>query len=104
MEAKATLNENTIKGLMDRCGMMERAIKEIIEHIQHQNVFNESAKTTMTSLVEEVKTHHCNFQEVAWVLQNHENHISNSETVAQQKTSYINALISDSENRGLWIG
>ena len=83
MEAKATLQENTIKELVERYGMMEGAIKEIIEHIQRQNVFNTSAKTTMASLVEEVKTHHGNFQEVAWVLQNHENHIANSETVAQ---------------------
>ena len=104
MEAKATLQENTIKELVERYGMMEGAIKEIIEHIQRQNVFNTSAKTTMASLVEEVKTHQGNFQEVAWVLQNHENHITNSETVAQQMTSYINALFNDNENKSLWIG
>ena len=57
MEAKATLQENTIKELVERYGMMEGAIKEIIEQIQRQNVFDASAKTTMASLVEEVKTH-----------------------------------------------
>ena len=104
MAAKIELHQNTIATLMERFGTMESAIARIAEHVQHQNVFNQSAKTSIDQLVEEAKAHQKCFQEVAKVLQNHEQHIANSGAVAQQMAQYIDALIKDNENKTLWIG
>ena len=99
MEAKALLQENIVKELGERYGIVERAIWESSDQVQCQNAFNASAKTTMASLVEEVNTHHGNFQEVVWVLGNNDNHIPDNGFVAQQMTQYIDAQIKDNEKR-----
>ena len=103
-KAKIEHNENTVATLVERFGTMELAIARIAEHVQHQNVFNQSAKTSIDQLVEEAKAHQKCFQEVAKVLQNHEQHIANSCAVAQQMEQYIDAPIKDNENKSLWIG
>ena len=82
---------------------MESAISQIAEQAQHQNVFIQSAKTSIDEAVDEVKTHQKNFQEVAKVLQNHEQHIENNGAVAKQMEQYINALIRENENKSLRI-
>ena len=83
---------------------MESAIAQIVEHVQHQNVFNQSAKKTIDEVMDEAKAHQKCFREVAKVLQNHEQHIINNGAVAQQMAQYIDALIKDNENKSLWIG
>ena len=104
MAAKIELQQRTIFELGGRVGEMQKAIAKIAEHVQHQNVFNQSAKTSTDELVEEAKAHQKCFQEVAKVLQNHEQHIANSGAVAQQMAQYIDAFIKENENKSLWIG
>ena len=71
MEAKLTLQENIVKEVLERCAVIETAIVRIAEHVQRQNVFNESMRASVAGLVEEVKTNRGNFAEVARVLQGH---------------------------------
>ena len=84
MVAKIELQQRMIFELGGRVGEMQKAIAKIAEHVQHQNVFNQSAKTSIDEVVEEVQAHQRNFQEVAKARQNHEQHIVNSGPVAQQ--------------------
>ena len=104
MASKITLHENAFIEVANRFSVMENAITQIAERVEGQNTFNESMKTTMTLLVEEVKTHHGNFQEVAWVLQNHHQFIAKNGTVSEEMAGYIKELIRDNENKSLWIG
>ena len=102
-KAKIELRQNTIAALVARFAVLESAIAEIAGHVQHQNVFNQSAKKSIDEVVEEVKAHQKCFQEVEKVLQNHEQHITNNGAVAQQMAQYIDALIKENENKSLWI-
>ena len=45
MTAKIELHENTIMAVVTRFDVMETAIAKIIQHVQHQNLFNMSVKT-----------------------------------------------------------
>ena len=104
MATKIALHENTIVSVVDRFGEMEKAIAEIAGHVERQAHFNQSVSTTVSSLVEEVKMHHGNFQEVAWVLRSHDQFIAKNDAASEQMTQYINELIKDNENKSLWIG
>ena len=103
-QAKLGLLEGFIKDMVQRSGLMEGAITQIVEHIQSQNLFNECVRTTLSGLVEEVKTHQGHFQEVARVLQNHETNIAKTGVVSQGMVQYINALVEEIEEKRLWIG
>ena len=48
--------------------------------------------------------HHGNFQEVAWVLQNHEQRIAINGVVSDRMTQLINDVIQDNQDKSLWIG
>ena len=97
MEAKIELQENAIKHLVDRLLIVENAITQIAEHIQQQNVFNESARSSVTGVVEEIKKHQEQFQEVVRVLQNHEQSIITNGVASQEMAQFINALALDNE-------
>ena len=43
MTAKIELHQNTIATIVERFGTIESAITQIAEHVQHQNLFNQSA-------------------------------------------------------------
>ena len=101
MTAKIELRQRTIFELGGRIGEMQKAIAKIAERVQHQDVFNQSAKTSIDELVNEAKAHQKNFQEVAKVLQNHEQHVANSGAVAQQIAQYIDAFAKENENKSL---
>ena len=104
MATKIALHENAIVSVVDRFGELEKAIAEIAGHVERQAHFNQSVSTTVSSLVEEMKMHHGNFQEVAWVLQSHDQFIAKNDAASEQMTQYINELIKDNENKSLWIG
>ena len=104
MEAKIELQENAIKHVVDRLLIVENAITQIAEHIQQQNVFNESARSSVTGVVEEIKKHQEQFQEVVRVLQNHEQRILTNGVASQEMSQYINGLALDNENKKQWIG
>ena len=50
--AKIELHQRVISELCGRFGKMQKAIAQIAEHVQHQNVFNQSVKTSIDELVE----------------------------------------------------
>ena len=58
LERVLSLHDQVLRENAERHSAIERAFTEIAQHIQRQNTFNVSSKTTMASLVEEVKTHH----------------------------------------------
>ena len=83
-ESRLATQETTARQVVERCGVMEATITQIYEHIQRQNVFDESAKTSITGLTEEVKKHRDGFEEVVRVLQNHELHITRNKTTSKE--------------------
>ena len=83
---------------------MENAIMKIAQHVQQQEVFNGSVKTSINSLESQVRKHQDNFQEVVRIFQNHEKYIVRNGAVADEMAQYINALIEDAEKKRLWIG
>ena len=103
MEAKIALQENTIKDIVTRHLIVENAITQIAENIQQQNAFNESAKSSVAGVVDEIKKHQEHFQEVVRVLQNHEQRILTNGTASQEMAQYINAMALDNENKRQWI-
>ena len=103
MELKIATQDEAKKEDTERRVAMECAIVEIAEHLQRQNVFNESSRATVDSLVEEVKKSQVRFEEVARILQNHEQHIARSGAASQEMAQYINALVQENE-KNLWIG
>ena len=50
-----------------------------------------------------MRVHQDNFQEVARILQTHEQHIVSHGTASQEMVQYINALIEDTEKKRAWI-
>ena len=66
MAAKIELHQRGITELGGRFGEMQKGIAKIVEHVQHQNAFNQSAKTSIDELVDEAKAHQKNFQELRW--------------------------------------
>ena len=104
MEAKIVSQENAMKEMVERHLKVEAAIAYIADHIQRQDVFNESAKSCINGLVEEVKNHQDNFRGMAMILQIHEQHITQNGAVSQQMAQYVNALITENEKKTLWIG
>ena len=108
MEERLALHERAAMETSERCGVLEAAISKIAEHItQHierQDLFNKSANSSISALVGEVKAHQGHFQEVAKILQSHEQHIANSGAASQEMAQYINALVQENEKKSLWIG
>ena len=104
IERMIVLQDNTAKEMVQQLSMVKTAIREIAEHTQRQIHFNESAKTSMAELVQEVQKHQNNFQEVVRVLKNHEKHILKNGTASDEMGQYINALVQDSQNKNVWIG
>ena len=104
MEAKTSLQAQAIMATAERCSVMENAIMKIAQHVQQQEVFNGSVKTSIDSLESQVRTHQDNFQEVVRIFQNHEKYIVRNGAVADEMAQYINALIEDAEKKRLWIG
>ena len=82
---------------------MEDAIAKIAQHVQTQSKFNESIKKTANGLENQVKIHQDDFQQVARILQVHEQHIVSHGTASQEMVQYINALIEDTEKKRAWI-
>ena len=104
METKIALHENTFKEMVERHLKEEAAIAYIADHIQRQDVFNESAKSCINGLVEEVKNHQDSFRSLATILQIHDQHIAQNGAVSQQMAQYVNALIEENEKKTMWIG
>ena len=77
---------------------------KIAQHVQQQDVFNGSVKTSFDSLERQVRKHQDNFQEVVMIFQNREKYIVRNGAVADEMAQYINALIEDAEKKRLWIG
>ena len=102
MEVKIALQENTLNQVVERQVVVETAIKQIADHIQRQDVFNESARTSINGLVEEVKKHQERFSGMGSILQIHEQHITANGAVSQEMAQYVNALIQDNEKR-MWV-
>ena len=103
MEMKVTLLTQAMQENEARCATMERAITEIAQNIQRQDLFNDSASTSISGLVEEVRKHQDYFQEVVRIFQNHEEHIRGNDVVSDGMGQYINALVQDTEKKRLWI-
>ena len=103
MEAKLALQENVVKGVAERQLAVEAAISYFAEHIQRQDVFNESTRSSINGLVEEVKKHQDEFRQMATILQTHQQHIARTGTVSQEMAQYINALIEENEKKREWI-
>ena len=104
MGKKITSQERTMKEMEQRFIRVETAITQIAEHARHQILFNESTKTSLAELVQEVQKHRDNFHEVVRVLENHEKHILKNGTASEEMAQSINALIQDSQNKNMWIG
>ena len=104
IEAKLALQENVTKQVMERCAVLETAITRIVEHAEQQNVFNESSRSSFEGLVNQVKTHQGYFQEVARILQNHEQNNIKNGSVSEGLAQYVNALFQENEKAKMWVG
>ena len=98
------VQERTVKEISQRLSMVETAITLIVEHAQRQILFNESTRTSIAKLTQEVQRHGDHFQEVVRVLQSNEQCILKNDTVSVEMAQSINALIQDSQNKNAWIG
>ena len=84
MEAKAALQANAIKEVVDRCSVIEAATMEIVLHVRQQEVFNGSVWASIDGLETQVKIHQNNLEEVVRVLQAHETHIAKNWSAASE--------------------
>ena len=103
LEERMELHERAAIETSGRCGILEAAITKIAQHIEQQDPFNKSANSSISALVGEVKAHQGHFQEVAKILQNHEQFITNSGAASQEMAQYINALVQENEKKSPWI-
>ena len=88
-QAKLGLLEGFIKDMVQRSGLMEGAITQIVDHIQSQNLFNECVRTTPKGLVEEFRKYQEHFKEVVQLLENHEEHIKRDDVLSDSMAQYI---------------
>ena len=65
--------------------------------------YSTSVKTTINGLVEEVKMHQDNYQEVMRIFQNHEQYLVRNGAASEEMAQFINALIEDNQKERLWI-
>ena len=86
LEAKIAQQAVATSGVVAFHPAIQSAILEIAEHVQRQIEFNESTRTSIAGMVQEVKKHQEYFQEVVRVLKNHEQHIAN-QGLARQETA-----------------
>mgnify|MGYP004571449887 CR=1 FL=1 len=66
-------------------------------------VFNESARTSINGLADEVKRHQENFRQTATILQVHEVHIAQNGAMSQKMARFVNALIQEDAKKRMWI-
>ena len=104
MATRIERQETSKNELAERLAAMETAISKIAEHVQAQSAFNASAANSINCLENQMRVHQDNFQEVARILQTHEQHIIYNGVASQEMAQYINALAQDSEKNRAWIG
>ena len=102
MEAKAALK--TITEVVDRCGVMEAATMEIVQHVRQQEIFNGCVRTSIDGLETQVKIHQNNFEQLVRVLQAHETHIVKNGSAASEMAQFITALAQENEKKTMWVG
>ena len=82
---------------------METAIIRIAEVVQQQNTAIGSSRSMMSSIVEEVKAHRDNFQNVGMIIRVREQDIVRSGVVTQEMAQYVNAFIRENGEKSLKI-
>ena len=100
---RLSIQENTAMQALERCAVLEAAIKRIEGNAQHQNAFNEAVRASFTSMAEEVNRHQNNFTEVVQVLKAHEEYMVRTGAASQDMAQCINALVQENANQTVWI-
>ena len=103
IEAKMAQQDEAARVAAVRHAALESALTEIVGHVQQQTAFSESVRASFAGLVEEVQRHQDCFQEVVWVLQNHQQHIATNGVASQEMAQRINALAQENEKNTMWI-
>ena len=103
LEANVATYAGAIVATAGRCSNIENAILNIVEHVQQQEVFNASVRTSVNALDSQVQKHQDNFNEVVRIFKKHEEFIVKHGAAAEEMTKYINALVEDAEKKHLWI-
>ena len=103
MEARILQQTQATSDVVAMRTAIQNAFAEVADHFQRQIVFNESTRTSITGLVQEVKKHQDRFQEFVCVCEKHEQHIANHGVAWQEMAQYINALALENEKKSLWI-
>ena len=104
LEVKIAQQAEATSGVVAFHPAIQSAITEIAEHIRQQIMFNESTRTSIAGIVQEVEKHQDYFREVVRVLQNHEQHIANQGLARQEMAQYLNVLIQENEKTKAWVG
>ena len=100
---RLSIQENTAMQALERCAVLEAAIKRIEGNAQHQNAFNEAVRASFTSMAEEVNRHQNNFTEVVQVIKAHEEYMVRTGAATQDMAQCINALVQENANQTVWI-
>ena len=103
MEVRMAQQEEAARVAAGRHAAIESAIAEIVGHVRGQITFSESVRASLAGLVDEVQRHQDCFQEVAKILNSHEQHIVTSSAASQEMAQYINALAQENEKKTMWI-
>ena len=104
LEAMIAQQAEATSGVVAFHGAIQSAITQIAEHVQRQIVFNESTRSSIAGMVQEVEKHQEYFQEVVRVLKNHEQHIANQGLARQETAQYLNVLAQENEKTKAWVG
>ena len=99
MEAKPTLQENTFNAVLERFNVIQSAITQIIEHVRYQEVFNASARNSISGLETKVRKHQDNFFEVVRIFKKHDEFILKRGAVADEMAKNINVIVEDAEKK-----
>ena len=75
MATRIERQETSKNELVEKLAAMETAITKIGEHVQVPSAFDGSAANSINCLEKQMRVHQDNFQEVARILQTHEQHI-----------------------------
>ena len=93
LEANVATQAGAIVTTAGRCSTIESAIMKIAEHVQQQEIFNGSVRTSVNALESEVKKHQDNFQEVVRIFKKHDEYIMKNGAASEEMAKYINALV-----------
>ena len=104
LEAKIARQAEATSGVVAFHPAIQSAITAIAEHIRQQIMFNESTRSSIAGMVQEVEKHQEYFQEVVRVLKNHEQHIANQGVARQETAQYLNVLAQENEKTKAWVG